>query len=227
MTETAAPSMRRFLVDFKTRAQFQKFYLSEPTHGGMVVRAPLSLEVGDLVSIRVRMAEDGLVEELRSVILWRRLEPAGLMAGVGFLSSEVEKRERLLRVGKPDPFIRERKSSRFNATLLVTYQTSTDFVVDYVRNISPGGFFVDCQRPLAVGTSILFRLFPPGLDQPIDLPGRVSWQQPTKGFGVSFLRPDLRAQSQIDDLVRRFSVGGSGEGPAPAVQVASVSYPAR
>jgi uncharacterized protein (TIGR02266 family) len=154
------------------------------------------------------------------LVLWCRSAKEELLhVGVGFFASESEKRERLLaRYIAPAKGIAERREPRYATTLKVTYQTPTDFVVDYTRNISSGGIFVDGRNAPDVGTEILFKLYPPGQDNPIDLTGRVAWKRPSGGFGVRFTNTSSGIRSRLDQLVRTVAIGAPVDAGAPVFE---------
>jgi uncharacterized protein (TIGR02266 family) len=220
MTAKESPSaLKQIPISLRNRKELFRRFLSEAPYGGLMVNTRESLAVGELVELKVRIEESGEAHELRGVVLWGRTEYGSPTAGIGFLSSEVERREQLLRdPATGDANAAERRETRYASTMKVTYHTTNDFVVDYTRNISTGGFFVDNPNPPAVGARILFRLFPPGVDQPIELPGLVAWKRPGQGFGVRFVsdNPDIRRK--LDRLVRNIAFGTAEPISAPVFE---------
>lgn len=57
--------------------------------------------------------------------------------------------------------------------LKVEYKRLNTFFADYTKNISRGGTFIKTSRPLPVGTEFLFKLFVPGLEEPLTIHGEV------------------------------------------------------
>lgn len=183
-----------------------------------MVPVPDDLEVGSPIELCIRVAEDGEQHALRGAVLWCRSESGQRFAGIGLLSSEVEKREALLNGRAAPANSTERRSPRFATTLRVTYRSATDFVVDYARNISSGGAFIESRNPPAIGRQILFKVYPPGRDTPIDLAGKVAWVQPGKGFGVSFAKDDPSSMRELERLVRRIAIGTPTPVSAPVFE---------
>ena len=210
-------SLRSVNVELRDRNEFRRNYLSSPPHGGLMISSSGSFKVGEVVVLKIRCADTGTRQDIRGAVLWCRREiDRNVKAGIGFLASEVEKREQLLgRQPKPVALVRERKEPRYRATLKVTYRTATDFLIDYTRNISTGGLFVESRQAPIVGTKILFKLYPPGVDDPIELTGQVAWRRPDKGFGVRFSRASDSARERLDHLVRSISVVAPAEVVAP------------
>jgi uncharacterized protein (TIGR02266 family) len=204
----------------KDRVEFQRRYLSEPTHGGVMVSVKETVEASEVVELSINFTDTGQVHKLRGLVLWCRAAKSDLLhVGVGFFSSESDKRERLLaRNTKTKKGIAERRVPRYATTLKVTYQTTTDFVVDYTRNISTGGIFVDGRNAPDIGSEILFKLYPPGHDNPIDLTGKVAWKRPSGGFGVRFTKTSSRIRSRLDQLVRTVAIGAPVDAGAPVFE---------
>jgi uncharacterized protein (TIGR02266 family) len=161
------------------------------------------------VQLQISLIREEISGPIRGAVLWCRHQDDGsYLAGIGFFAQEAERREHLLGA-PPAPSVqsRERRETRYDSTLKVTYQTATDFVVDYTRNISTGGLFVDSKLAPSIGTRILFRLYPPGRETPIDLPGEVAWLRPGGGFGVRFAATSRPARDQLQKLVRLVAIG--------------------
>lgn len=215
--------LRPIEVDLQDRQEFFRGYLDECPHGGLLVDLVEALQEEDLVELDVRFLDSGTRHRIRGVVLFSREGGrTEYRAGIGFLPTEAAVREALLATPvPPDPESIEdltRKQQRFATTLKVTYQTATDFVVDYTRNISTGGIFIDSERPPDLGTRILFKLFPPGETEPIDLPGEVAWRRPGQGFGVQFAGADRATLQRLSNLVRHLSIGAPEHARAPVVE---------
>lgn len=217
---SSSRGLRRIDVDLADRQAFARRYLDECPHGGLLVDLGADLVEEELVELDVRFLDSNSRHRIKGVVLWCRSDFVGdFKAGVGFLPTEASIRESLLSSqpeapsGPSPKLIREQQ--RYTTTLKVTYQTTEDFVVDYTRNISAGGIYVDSKRPPALGSSILFYLHPPGEHEPIELPGEVAWRQPGKGFGVRFSRSDQGAMGRLSNLVRHLSISDPVKIQAP------------
>ncbi len=201
--------MHRVSVALRDREELSNRYLSDFPHGGLLIETAELLAEDDLVELEVVIGGAAEQHRLRGVVLWCRGASGGLsQVGVGLLPSEAEKRERLLgsRPASPPAGPRARRQRRYATIMKVTYRSSTDFVVDYTRNISTGGLFIDSAQPPALGTEILLRLYPPGEVEPIDLSSQVVWRQPDRGFGVRFDRSGGPSRRKLERLVRRLAV---------------------
>lgn len=209
MTGEMTASAWSLEVGFASRDQMLECYLSSAPHGGLMVPVARPMEEGDSVHLDVTLRSEHVTGFIRGAVLWCRHEDQGhYLAGIGFFAAEAERREHLLGTPPPPPTApSERRETRYDSTLKVTYQTATDFVVDYTRNISTGGIFVDSQRAPAIGSRILFKLYPPGQETPIDLPGEVAWSRPGGGFGVRFASGSRPARDRLHKLVRSVAIG--------------------
>lgn len=72
-----------------------------------------------------------------------------------------------------DPPSERRSEARSPIELKVEYKRLNTFFADYTKNISRGGTFIKTDRPLPVGTEILFQLFIPGREAPLTIHGEV------------------------------------------------------
>ncbi|RLB59308.1 MAG: hypothetical protein DRI34_02255 [Deltaproteobacteria bacterium] len=209
MGETSFPAgggLRRLLVSVSDWREVAANYLGEPPHGGLVVEAPEDVAMGEPLELLIRCGDDEVA--IRGAVLWKRRGEKTLLAGIGFLASEVEKREKLLGLTRQRHLAdRARRQPRYRVAMRVTYRTATDFVVDYTRNISGGGVFVSSKRPPRLGEKVLLRLYPPGQDEPIDLAGQVAWRRPGEGFGLRFSPFSAQARQHLEKVVRSVAVG--------------------
>ncbi|HOX43682.1 MAG TPA: PilZ domain-containing protein [Myxococcota bacterium] len=215
-------------VFLRSLGELRACYLAEAPFGGMVVEVGREVREEDLVELRLAFGEERF--SLRGLVLWcRQVEGGRRLAGVGFLASEADTRERMMRheTGKTPPPIPgtdvERKDPRYDTTLKVVYETPGDFVMDYTQqNISAGGLFVASSRPPEVGSTILLRLYPPGESSPIDLPGQVAWRRTGQGFGVRFVALDDPARGRLDSLLRQTAASRPARPPQPRYEGLSV-----
>jgi Tfp pilus assembly protein PilZ len=202
--------MRKVDVKLGSRQDLLRSYLTEAPHGGLMVSTKEPLNPGEVVELHIEIGAPVETHLLRGAVLWCRADGPLHTAGVAFLASEVERREQLLRYqGTPGSNPAERRERRYATTLKVVYQVATDLEVDYTRNISAGGVFIDNPNPPAVGVHILFRLFPPGGAAPIDMAGKVAWRLKGQGFGVRFSRQDDAGAKELERLCKEISCGAS------------------
>ncbi len=206
-----APDLKPISVFLDSSRELRARYLAEAPFGGVVVEVDGSVREEDLVELRLAFGDSQERFALRGLVLWcRQAEGTRRTAGVGFLASEADVRERMIRhaAGErlPAGVDVERKDPRYETTLKVSYETATDFVLDYTRNISSGGLFVASPRPPEVGATILFRVFPPGESQPLELSGQVAWRRAGQGFGVRFVGLGDTCRARLDSLVKRVAV---------------------
>jgi type IV pilus assembly protein PilZ len=112
--------------------------------------------------------------------------------------------------------VEQRSGERSPIELKVEYERMNTFFYDYTRNISRGGTFVQTDEPLAIGTRFLFRMFVPGLREPLRLEGEVRWIRPpgdpagAPGMGLQFIFSNDRHRADVDALVEKLMVGSLG-----------------
>jgi len=96
-------------------------------------------------------------------------------------------------LGDPMPAGGEDRPLRVPTHLKVRFGEGTG----ELQNLSEGGLFIECERPLAVGTPLALELEPGAGQPPIELSATVMWsrdlanQEGPPGFGVRF--EDLEA----------------------------------
>jgi uncharacterized protein (TIGR02266 family) len=109
-----------------------------------------------------------------------------------------------------------RESPRVPFILRVDYLDQKAFS-DATENLSKGGFFVQTEVKLEVGTQVPLRLSFPGLLDPVEIVGRVAWVRPEqaggRGAGVGIA---VDSQSHRDLLERLLTVEAQ---PPPGAQV--------
>ena len=98
--------------------------------------------------------------------------------------------------------------------LKVEYKRVNTFFFDYTKNISKGGLFIKTKKPLEVGTLFLFKLFVPGLDEPLELRGEVRWirkpsravKAPEAGMGLRLLYDNDEQLRTVERVVEKLMV---------------------
>jgi uncharacterized protein (TIGR02266 family) len=214
-------------VFLRSLGELRACYLAEAPFGGVVVEVDRAVREEDLVELRLAFDTERFA--LRGLVLWcRQGEDGRRLAGVGFLASEADTRERMMRheTGKTPPPIAgtdvERKDPRYETSLKVVYETPSDYVMDYTQNISAGGLYVSSSRPPEVGATLRLRLYPPGETIPIELPGEVAWSRTGQGFGIRFVGLEDPARGRLDSLLRQTAASKSARAHAPHYEELSV-----
>ena len=113
----------------------------------------------------------------------------------------------------PKPRSRPRRKKR--AKLKLAYPDPTAMVVEYRNNLRRGGCFVKTSKPLAVGRECDIEVRAPGLEDPIRIPGVVTWSSrgqsvlpagQSPGMGIEY-RLDARARASVEDALAGLSPG--------------------
>ncbi len=96
---------------------------------------------------------------------------------------DAEPPERTVRLEGIEPTMREnpRKACLINADYRIQGSTFRSYILD----ISIGGVFIETDRKVPVGETVMLKFNLPTIPQPFTLPGKVAWSGP-QGFGVKF-----------------------------------------
>lgn len=101
-----------------------------------------------------------------------------------------------------------RYQRRLPIRVLVEYESTEDFLVDYTANISIGGMFIHTDQPLPVGTHFRLRFQLPDMRRPIDTVAEVRWSLPpdqaagmTPGMGIRFRDLGQGDRKQVEGLL--------------------------
>jgi type IV pilus assembly protein PilZ len=118
-----------------------------------------------------------------------------------------------------------RQEERAPIVLKVEYKRLNTFFYDYTKNISKGGIFIKTKKPLPVGTGFLFKLFVPGLADPLSLRGEVRWitagpgapkvppeghPDDEAGMGIRLVYGGDDERQEVERIVTKLMVGSLG-----------------
>jgi len=174
--------------------------------GGLFLADPEPIAVGARLSLEFRPAKHLARLEVQAEV--RYLIP-GKGMGVEFLEIDPEYRQRLMafilhRAGETRQF------SRAPLAAQVEYAGGTQ--IDFSRNISVGGMFIETKKPVAAGTRLKMR-FNLDDDGPIIIVnGEVRYAVEKIGMGVRFLDLSLADQKRIHGYLTK---EGAGAGKRP------------
>ncbi len=101
-----------------------------------------------------------------------------------------------------------RRSDRHDVKIPVDYSAVDAFFTEFCSNIHEGGMFVETTAPQEPGASVALQVRLPGLENALEIEGRVAWVSDGKadapaGMGVQFIGLDAEARETINDVVRR------------------------
>jgi uncharacterized protein (TIGR02266 family) len=101
-----------------------------------------------------------------------------------------------------------RRSTREDLKIPVDYSAVDAFFSEFTTNVNEGGMFIATETPSPLGTEVALEFRLPGLENPVNVAGRVAWVSDGKadspvGMGIEFhdLIPEVR--TTVNDLVRR------------------------
>ena len=99
-----------------------------------------------------------------------------------------------------------RKSPRSDLLVRVDYTAVDSLFSDFARNVNEGGIFVESQTPQPVGTTVELEFKLPGMDEPLEVVGRVvrvDRDGPEgSGMGIEFENLDRNCRDLINDVIR-------------------------
>jgi type IV pilus assembly protein PilZ len=99
-----------------------------------------------------------------------------------------------------------RKSPRSEFLVRVDYTAVDSLFSDFARNVNEGGIFVESQTPQPVGTTVELEFKLPGMDEPLEVIGRVvrvDRDGPDgSGMGIEFENLDRGCRDLINDVIR-------------------------
>ncbi len=90
----------------------------------------------------------------------------------------------------------KRTTERLPIRMLVEYESSEDFLIDFTANMSIGGMFIQTTNPLPEKTRFRLRFRIPGREKPVDTVGKVCWVLPPEEAGC--MQPGMGVR--FDDL---------------------------
>lgn len=108
-----------------------------------------------------------------------------------------------------------RDKARTALKIPVDYSAVDVFFTEFSANINEGGMFIDTDAPAEIGTLVQLHFRLPGLDEPIQVLGRVAWVSEEKedcstGMGIEFQDLTTEAREQINRIVRKLRFDKSG-----------------
>lgn len=118
-----------------------------------------------------------------------------------------------------------RRHPRAPVVMEVSFRSTGSFLVSYSLNISKGGFFLETEEKVPLGTRMTVRFTIPGADSPVETTAIVTWARPANekegtppGLGLQFDELDQNIGGRIDALIRGFEgvtmLAVAGDGPS-------------
>jgi type IV pilus assembly protein PilZ len=101
-----------------------------------------------------------------------------------------------------------RKSPRADLLVRVNYTAVDALFSDFARNVNEGGIFIESETPQPVGTSVELEFKLPGMDEPLEVIGRVMRVDHDdgpegSGMGIEFESLDRNCREMINDVIRK------------------------
>jgi len=183
----------------------------------MFIKTDSPLPVGALISIPIQVGKEQAIE-LQGRVVWSRRGTAGeLPASKGAMGVELS--------AAPEEFLRfvarmrsqlavapRALEERFDVYHRVRFKTGEAFLTEYTENLSRGGMFLATDQPLEPGALIRAQLEIHGIDEPIEIEGRVAYRLDPRqaeergrsaGLGIQFIDLNPEARAKLDHYMRR------------------------
>ena len=96
----------------------------------------------------------------------------------------------------------KRNNIRKSCSIIVDYAFNNRAFVNYIKDISAKGLFIETQQPVSVGHIITMTFSLPGFEKPLKVKGKVSRITP-QGAGVKFIELSPYQEEMIVAIVDR------------------------
>lgn len=117
-----------------------------------------------------------------------------------------------------------RRHPRAPVVMEVSFRSTGSFLVSYSLNLSKGGFFLETDEQVAIGTRMTVRFTIPGARDPVETKATVAWRREASasdgpaGIGLQFDSLEQHIGGRIDALIRNFDgvtmLAVAGDGPS-------------
>jgi Tfp pilus assembly protein PilZ len=110
-----------------------------------------------------------------------------------------DQRERLLTLLEDWRLGDRRRYPRKPCSISVTYTVEDSTFTDIIKNICPGGVFIETSEAFTVGQEVTVTFSPSHEAEPIACNGKIVWDGP-KGIGVKFATANKALEEMIKTL---------------------------
>lgn len=202
----------------KNVREFHAGYQPSGGHGGVFCPTRSKLQVGDLVSVKVRLGRRQPPMVIYGHVAWRRpgRHLLKIRAGIGveFLPGEQAKCEYLLEMASSGASTHSRRRhERIPVDLPITWHPvgSNEGLKGKLRDVGRGGAFILSPATVPYESQVVLEIAPPGAEVPMAFIGRVAWTGKTGAenvFGIEWRARDAGGGRRIKELVRRLTNSG-------------------
>ena len=217
MPNSSGDSVPEFVI--KNVREFLTGYQPSGGNGGVFCPTRGKLQVGDMVSVKVRLGRRQPPMIVYGRVAWRRpgRHLLKIRAGIGveFLPGEQAKCEYLLEMARSGASIHSRRRhERIPVDLPITWRPigSNEGLQGKLRDVGRGGAFVLSPATVPHDSQVVLEIAPPGAEVPMAFIGRVAWTGKTgeeNVFGIEWRARDAGGGRRIKELVRRLTTGPS------------------
>jgi Tfp pilus assembly protein PilZ len=208
--------MPEFVI--KNVRDFHAGYQPSGGRGGVFCPTRSKLQVGDTVSVKVRLGRRQPPMLLTGRVAWRRpgRHLLKIRAGIGveFLEGEKAKCDYLLEMASSGAGMHSRRRhERIPVDLPITWRPlgSSEGLQGKLRDVGRGGAFILSPAMVPYESQVVLEIAPPGAEVPMAFIGRVAWTGKTgeeNVFGIEWRARDAGGGRRIKELVRRLTNSG-------------------
>jgi Tfp pilus assembly protein PilZ len=209
--------MPEFVI--KNVREFLTGYQPSGGNGGVFCPTRGKLQVGDMVTVKVRLGRRQPPMIVYGRVAWRRpgRHLLKIRAGIGveFLTGEQAKCEYLLEMARSGASIHSRRRhERIPVDLPITWRPvgSNEGLQGKLRDVGRGGAFVLSPATVPHDCQVVLEIAPPGAQVPMAFIGRIAWTGKAGDenvFGIEWRARDAGGGRRIKELVRRLTTGPS------------------
>ncbi len=208
---------RRAVVRFRGEGREAEGILYNFSEVGMFVKTDNPLPIGALISIPIQVDKESNIE-IQGRVVWsstpRPQEKPTARGGMGVeLSAAPETYLRFVSKMRAQLSQAPRAlEERFEVYHRVRFKSGQDFLTEYTENLSRGGMFLATTQRLEPGQTIKAQLEIAGIDEPIEVEGKVAYRLDAKqaeekgraaGLGVQFVDLNSEAKARLDHYISR------------------------
>ncbi len=213
---------RRTPITYEIEGNRQKGIIINFSEIGLLIQADEVLEPGSRLTIPLRL-HSNVVHPLHGRVKWAKLgsntvagEKIPGNMGVELAAVPVEY---LWAVADMRKFMEthtpRRPEERYEVYQKVRFKSGDTFLTEYTQNLSRGGMYLATEREFKKGTVIRSQLEIPGIPEPLEIEGQVSYildeamaaeRGRTRGVGVRFINMTEEVQSMLHHYIQRLAI---------------------
>lgn len=207
----------RMVARFHVEGKTQRGVILNHSESGLFLQAQKQLRVGTAISLQIAAG----VMVLQGRVVWVRKPPSeselGVPGGMGIelLSPPKEYLDLVETLLEEKAARSRRKEERHDLCHRVQFESGAAFLTEYTENLSRGGMYLATEEFLKPDTIIRAHLEVPGMDEPIEVKGKVAYRlDPSEaekrghmaGVGIQFVELDEETKNRLHQYLKRLQI---------------------